>query len=1145
MSTGTVPRIIDNRYILDEDWREGGMARVYRAIDRLEHRTVAVKLLARELNPDERLLNRVFDGERRSLERLKHPNIVQLLDGGRDPETREPYFVFEWIDRNLAEALEAAPCTSWDVFANRFALPILDALAHAEERQVQHRDIKPANVLVTEEGIPKVSDFGIAKIRSDIQPGLTLAALSTKPYVPPRGEASRSRDVYAYAVLVLTTMAGIDPLDGSYEEDRYVAVTEAVERANVPAPVRDLLADCVSEDPDDRPQTAGALLGRLRGLQEQLTPAAPTKTYYLGLTNRARSDVLAALALTEEAQVPPAIEDDLAGGCALAPQVRDDQIQDGKFELFGAELRLTLAVDERTQDRFVLIGARALPSSLLEKRRERAYRATMTFKVGDPPNRIAARNDLLDLQIAAVEHAGDLRAQDRADEERRVFWTWKSTLRAKEQLEREKEAPIKFTSIEISGRRVTFGLKADPVDDVLGEARFRQVELLEGGYLGGEIYDVRGDEIDLAVRYGDPARLPSSGVLKVDTSASRTAITRQTVALDALLYDRALRTDLARLLMKPEGAALPRVVDDVDFVQGNLDNPKKHAVQKALGSDDFLVVQGPPGTGKTTFIAELVVQFARRNPDARILVTSQTHAALDNVLERLEGLDSSLRLVRVARPEDPRVSTGVADFLIDTVVNRWRDDVVSRGRAYLRRWAKERGISERDVEIATLYEEAAAAAAKAELLESERALLRRELDTLRTAGGDSETRERGRTAQLRLDAAEAEVASLEDDLVGVKNRLVQLRAVEPRDLDGAFAREFKERAESAVGRDHPAFAHCQALIRLLGDWHSRFGRSDEFYGAALLRAHVVAATCLGLHSFKGADAVEFDLCIIDEASKATATEALVPMVQAKRWVLVGDQRQLPPFIEDALLRRDILQEHELSERDIRETLLDRLIQRLLPACVAMLSTQHRMVPEIGELISTCFYDGELVSAPSSRPAWLAHVLEQPVVWYTTARSPKRYEASVGTSKANSLEARTIKQLIGRLNFAATHTGELLNVAVLSGYLAQLTAIERQLAGERDTWTGLQLECSSIDAFQGRECDILIYSVTRSNREGILGFLREERRLNVALSRGRFGLVLVGDHVFARGAGDIGNPFHEVVAFIERNEASCVIAEVDV
>jgi len=188
--------------------------------------------------------------------------------------------------------------------------------------------------------------------------------------------------------------------------------------------------------------------------------------------------VVTALALTEDAQVAPAIEEDLAGGCGIAPQVHNGQLQEGKFELFGAELRLVVAADEATRDRFTVIAARALPPSLLEKRRERSYNAPMAFKAGDPSNRVAAQNELVDLQIAAIEHADELRAQDKADEERRVFWTWKSTLRAKEQIEREREAPIKFTSVEVSGRRVTFGLAAPPLDDLLGEARYRQVELL-------------------------------------------------------------------------------------------------------------------------------------------------------------------------------------------------------------------------------------------------------------------------------------------------------------------------------------------------------------------------------------------------------------------------------------------------------------------------------------------------------------------------------------------------------------------------------------------------------------------------------------------------------------------------------------------
>ena len=266
MSTGTTPRIIDNRYILDEDWREGGMARVYRAFDRKDHRTVAVKILARELNPDERLVNRVFDREQRSLERLRHENIVELLDGGRDTLTGEPYFVFEWVDRNLTEWLEAVPCAGWDDFANRFGFPILEGLTHAHERQVQHRDIKPGNILVTEEGVPKISDFGIAKIRPTSSLEQRSPTTPRRPYVPPRGETSPSRDVYAYAVLVLTTLAGVDPLSEEYEKDRYGQWPMQWNGRLYLNRYGDLLASCVSDDPDDRPKSAGALLGRLRVL---------------------------------------------------------------------------------------------------------------------------------------------------------------------------------------------------------------------------------------------------------------------------------------------------------------------------------------------------------------------------------------------------------------------------------------------------------------------------------------------------------------------------------------------------------------------------------------------------------------------------------------------------------------------------------------------------------------------------------------------------------------------------------------------------------------------------------------------------------------------------------------------------------------
>jgi superfamily I DNA and/or RNA helicase len=90
-------------------------------------------------------------------------------------------------------------------------------------------------------------------------------------------------------------------------------------------------------------------------------------------------------------------------------------------------------------------------------------------------------------------------------------------------------------------------------------------------------------------------------------------------------------------------------------------------------------------------------------------------------------------------------------------------------------------------------------------------------------------------------------------------------------------------------------------------------------------------------------------------------------------------------------------------------------------------------------------------------------------------------------------------------------------------------------------SALSLEWNTVDAFQGREADICVYSVTRCNDRGSIGFLRDARRLNVALSRGRSGLVIVGDHVFCRGARE-PNPLRTVLEYIDGHSADCKIEE---
>jgi hypothetical protein len=117
---------------------------------------------------------------------------------------------------------------------------------------------------------------------------------------------------------------------------------------------------------------------------------------------------------------------------------------------------------------------------------------------------------------------------------------------------------------------------------------------------------------------------------------------------------------------------------------------------------------------------------------------------------------------------------------------------------------------------------------------------------------------------------------------------------------------------------------CRQRLALLEKWFLRVGRSGDFNAAVMNSARIIAATCIGVAGTRGVENVEFDLCIVDEASKATATEILVPLSRSHRWIIVGDPKQLPPFFEEF---GDELIDKFDEKREIRPTILDRMIAR--------------------------------------------------------------------------------------------------------------------------------------------------------------------------------------------------------------------------
>jgi superfamily I DNA and/or RNA helicase len=337
----------------------------------------------------------------------------------------------------------------------------------------------------------------------------------------------------------------------------------------------------------------------------------------------------------------------------------------------------------------------------------------------------------------------------------------------------------------------------------------------------------------------------------------------------------------------------------------------------------------------------------------------------------------------------------------------------------------------------------------------------------------------------------------------------------------------------------PNAKFLQKFINLQTEWFDQFGRNERRFNTPLIkRSQVIAGTCIGIS--REIHDVEFDLCIVDEASKATATEVLVPMSRSKKWLLVGDPRQLPPFQDEASRNTELLEQYELIREDVQETLFDRLLRILPDGCKKMLTTQHRMVEPIGKLISTCFYDGKLESSGPQIDRILSKVLPRPVTWLTTSKLSNSREQSANSSFNNSCEVNVIFQWLKQLNQVSMEAQKSYKVAVLSGYAAQLTLLRRRLDTEESDLQKLIIECNTVDAFQGREADIVIYSVTRSNKDKKIGFLRDEARLNVALSRGRVGLVIVGDHQFCRAL--TYNPLRNVLHYIEQHPEDCICKE---
>lgn len=1140
-----MPRILSNRYVLSDTPISGGMADVYKAFDTGQGATCAVKIF-KGGDQDNAVMRESFRRETLALNELSHSNIVQFLDSGTD-DLGQYFLVLEWVPHNLSERLAQTPFGGWDDFYERLGRPVLGALTFAHERRVIHRDLKPSNILITEDGQPKVADFGIAKMKTYVEPGITLAHFASVPFTPPEyddGTFTYSRDVFSFGVLALRCLTEVD-LRSHHD------LGTALDELDAPEEVIEVITRAISIAPELRQKHAGILLTELEKIWESRNKGGePKRVCHLRLSPKAHDNLKRQMGTTSERDVRDAVERDL--NAVVGVRLRNDDgkgdRQESHYHLYGENYSYHVAVDRRDRDHLFVFNAWRHSAAQLERQREEAWIPSdkFTFKVATPRDAEAAKAAVQYLQQEADRRWQQLQMEARERADWKLLQSWESILRAKTELEKQRNYPLRYSGVHKEGYRAYIRLAEDPPEDLVGQPRV--IRLPDGGLIRCEVESVRGQEITLYVMEGDLDLLPPSGKMEFDTRAADVALERQKFALDAVRFDRAVRPELRNLIAHPSAARVPEEAEDIEFVNQTLDDDQKTSVRKALASRDFLAVEGPPGTGKTTFIAELITQVFLKTPHARVLLTSQTHVALDNAIERIVKSSPDLKIIRVAGAIGAaRVAVDSKKYLVASQMSKWREEVLASGRNFLREWAERNGIPADKASFGFTLKKLVSLRKDLRQKDDERIRLNDELTRVEGVEPDGVQLSVETRRQL-LDDLEIDVARFDKERAELRRQIKEAEATLSR-LD-PYGEQLIAQPDEDISEwvsiylpDTPAAKQLTELWEIHSDWENQFGRREEFEVALLANAQMIAGTCLGVAGIKGSQDITYDLCIVDEASKATPTEVLIPLSRSKRWVLVGDQKQLSPFQDPDLSSPAFRNKYDFTAEELNATLFDHLIETLPGECRAALTIQHRMVPPIGSLVSECFYDGRLQNATTTTDGTLSLVVPRPVTWFTTSANPSHSETPAGSSYVNQCEAAFIHRLVDRINWAAGLANRKYTVALISGYSSQRKELERRLDPDRSRWDNLNIDCNTVDAFQGREADIVIYSVTRSNAGGNMGFLKVPERLNVALSRGRLYLCIVGDHYFCETAtGD--NPFKTVVRHIEQHPEGCTIQRTD-
>lgn len=552
---------------------------------------------------------------------------------------------------------------------------------------------------------------------------------------------------------------------------------------------------------------------------------------------------------------------------------------------------------------------------------------------------------------------------------------------------------------------------------------------------------------------------------------------------------------------------------DNHLLNTKINLPQKQAIIKTLLAEDLALIQGPPGTGKSTAIAEIIWQHIRKDAKERILLTSETNLAVDNAIDKVVNENHNLvKPIRIGGEE--KLEMEGRQFSIEV----------------MKRWVEKDGTTEISEEEQNEDEENL----------PQKIILQNWIDNIRR-----------RVYKIGLDNT---LTSLWINMLS--NPSKQMRQI--------FLENYIKNC-NVIG------ATCSSIgqTNSQGKWTNFYWGFQEVFG-------------------RGKN-VEFTTVIQDESSKATPAELSLPLVYGKKNIIIGDHRQLPPMLdkEEFKLSLNFLLDKTEKKEDIKElkelksfvlkhfdemeiSHFERLFEKIDDSLKGLFNLQYRMHPDINDVIKQFYIrDGGLdcglitptdlgVNDPNMKnPASRYHGIEierfiskdNHVIWIDTD-SPEILD---GTSRINYGEIEAIREVLAKFqssdSFAQYQSfwknPEDQQIGLISFYGKQIKLLQNL----RNEFRDIPIRVSTVDRFQGMERNIIIVSMVRSNSIAVdkkqksdtnlygklgfpeqkdLGFAQSPNRLNVALSRAKRLLIIVGNSELFKQK-DIYNNVYNTIA----------------